>query len=269
MAYSPGGRYLAAACVNGSIVVWDTWNWSQLPIPHQHTKLVHTLAFSGDERYLASGGADDDVLVWDVITGARLQKLHHAGTVRQVAFGPGNHLATAGGGWSRPALGPGYRTSDSSVRASRGSRAWSGVQRAGACHLGRSEWCGEDLGPDDRQRHGQRPWAGASGHIHGVSRSKRPAGAGRFGRVSGSLGQPGPRRASGSTGTPRMLPAWPSIRTGLPLPRVGGGRSVLKLWDPASGQEALTIEIGDITPIGASRSGSTAVNSPWAVGSTS
>ena len=251
--------------MNGSIVVWDTWNWSRCQ-SRINTRNSFTLSRS-QVTSVTSRAAGLTTTFWFGMysTGARLQKLHHTrrGPCAQVAFGPGNHLAS-GGGWSRPALGPGYRTSNSSVRASRGSRAWSGVRRGGhVISVGASGmvkiW---DPMTGNVMASGQGQVRRV--HIHGVSRSKRPAGAGRFGRVSGSLArQPGPRRASvKSTGTPRMLPAWPSIRTG--LARVGGGRWRWALGPGVRAGGSSRSRWGSHRL--ASRSGSTAVNSPglWA-----
>jgi WD40 repeat protein len=65
-AFSPNGKYLAAAGSDGSVRVWDVHNGTILNHLVGHRGSVNTLAFFADGNTLASSGADTSVLLWDV-----------------------------------------------------------------------------------------------------------------------------------------------------------------------------------------------------------
>jgi WD40 repeat protein/serine/threonine protein kinase len=100
VAYSPDGRYLASACVDGSVRVWDRRTGQQLPSgpggPEAHNAHVFGIAFSPDSRYLATGGNDRRILVRELDGTVRHCFEGHEDTITQLAFGPdGRHLASA------------------------------------------------------------------------------------------------------------------------------------------------------------------------------
>jgi hypothetical protein len=67
VAFSPDGRWLAAASgTDGRVMLWD-WQWGRLAatLP-AHTQYVTDLAFSPDGRQLLTAGADGPVKLWDV-----------------------------------------------------------------------------------------------------------------------------------------------------------------------------------------------------------
>ncbi len=105
VAFSPDGRWLASASAAASrkesrteIKVWDTSAGLTASTLRGHTGLITGLAFSPDSTALASAGHDGTVGLWDVVSGRQLHQLRgHQGSVQTVAFSPdGGRLASAG-----------------------------------------------------------------------------------------------------------------------------------------------------------------------------
>jgi eukaryotic-like serine/threonine-protein kinase len=69
VAFSRDGKYVASACANGTVRVWDWEAGMELLTLEGHDRLVTNLAFSADGKRLTSGGADWKVNVWDTRTG--------------------------------------------------------------------------------------------------------------------------------------------------------------------------------------------------------
>jgi hypothetical protein len=97
LAFSPDGAVLAAGCVDGSVVVWETaTRWARAPL-RGHAGIVNGLAFSPDSRSLATAGHDGTLCVWDVATGRLRSSARGASGIRSVAFSPdGLTIATCG-----------------------------------------------------------------------------------------------------------------------------------------------------------------------------
>ncbi|MEO3809000.1 WD40 repeat domain-containing protein [Sphaerisporangium sp. B11E5] len=104
LAFTPGGRVLAAAGNDGRIPLWDLTDPARpvrLGRPLRHTGAVYSVAFRPDGRLLAGAGNDGAVLLWDttdarrpVRTGPRLTQ---NGSVLSVAFSPDGHTLAGGG----------------------------------------------------------------------------------------------------------------------------------------------------------------------------
>ncbi|MEU1429301.1 WD40 repeat domain-containing serine/threonine protein kinase [Nocardia sp. NPDC005746] len=72
LAFSPDGRRVATAIRNDDsrIYLWDTANWSRLPIPiNEKANKITALEFSSSGSVLASGGSDRFVRLWDLNRG--------------------------------------------------------------------------------------------------------------------------------------------------------------------------------------------------------
>jgi WD40 repeat protein len=97
LAFSPDGVLLAAGCVDGSVVLWETTARRARATLCGHTAIVNGLAFSRDGRSLATAGHDGTLCVWDVATGRLCSSVRGASAIRSVAFSPdGRTIATCG-----------------------------------------------------------------------------------------------------------------------------------------------------------------------------
>ncbi len=90
LAFSPGGKLLAAACEDGSVRAWWTSGERKLFREFKgHKGRVFSLAFGEKGRLLATGGQDRTVRIWSVGKGEQIGGLKgHDRDVRSVAFSP-------------------------------------------------------------------------------------------------------------------------------------------------------------------------------------
>jgi WD40 repeat protein len=100
VAYSADGKRLAAACGDGTVLVWSKVDEGTedrpLLVLRGHTGACRSVAFSPDGKRLATGGADHTVRVWDANTGRVLAKAFSR-EVQTVAFSrDGKRLASGG-----------------------------------------------------------------------------------------------------------------------------------------------------------------------------
>ena len=83
--FSPAGRWLAAASLDGTTWVWDVAEGRRhLRIAHGDT--VEAVAFSPDGRWLTTAGRDNNVRIWSATTGRELFRLHQDSPPWHVAF---------------------------------------------------------------------------------------------------------------------------------------------------------------------------------------
>lgn len=97
VAWSADGRYIAAACGDQIIRVWNTVIGELVSTLHVRSGGVSCIAWSPDSRYLASAHRDHTIQVWDMPTETRCLTYHeHTDAVRSVAWSPdGRSIATA------------------------------------------------------------------------------------------------------------------------------------------------------------------------------
>ncbi len=98
-AFHPGGRYLATGSWDATVKVWDTQARKEVRTLEGHQSPVYCVAFSPDGRYLASAGSNGNLKIWEADSGRTVQSLTgRSGAVLSVAFSPdGRYLAYGGG----------------------------------------------------------------------------------------------------------------------------------------------------------------------------
>src|SRR5947207_5670827 len=96
------GHWLAAACGDGTVGLWDLRTRRQLPSFETYRGPAsffefedrsHAAAFAPDCRTLAAGGKNKDIFLWDVVEHRTVAILTgHQGTVGHLAFSPDERL---------------------------------------------------------------------------------------------------------------------------------------------------------------------------------
>jgi WD40 repeat protein len=96
--FSPDGRRVATAGLDGWTRVWDVQTGSSVFAPLEHTSIhrgYHRLAFTPDGRRLIAGGSEGNLLAWDADQGMRLWKLKLNGEVKSIAISPDGRRVVA------------------------------------------------------------------------------------------------------------------------------------------------------------------------------
>ena len=88
-AFSPDGRYLAAADVQGRVTLWDARTWRRLAVLRSGGSNHHepALGFSADGSLVAAGEPDGSVRVWETATPALPAATLPAGDAPVLALG--------------------------------------------------------------------------------------------------------------------------------------------------------------------------------------
>jgi WD40 repeat protein len=87
MAFSPDGRLLAGACIDGAVRLWDVASRTLIRTLAGHRHMVYAVCFAPDSARLASVDDYGVVMVWDVGQGDLAASLaeHHSSAVAWVA----------------------------------------------------------------------------------------------------------------------------------------------------------------------------------------
>jgi WD40 repeat protein len=95
VAFSPDGKWLASACRDGTVKLWDAATGAEARSWHAHPTGTNSLSFTRDSKRLATAGNDQAVRVWEVPGGKEILRIPNAG--RCAAFSPdGTRLASGG-----------------------------------------------------------------------------------------------------------------------------------------------------------------------------
>jgi eukaryotic-like serine/threonine-protein kinase len=93
---STDGKFLAVACDDSVVTVWNLKNYSKESTPPQPAS-TKAVAFSPDGSKLATGDRNSTVRIWDRIAQIPISLNGHRGTVHALAYSPdGTRLASAG-----------------------------------------------------------------------------------------------------------------------------------------------------------------------------
>jgi len=97
ISFSPDGKYLATANMDGASTIWDIATSSKvLSLMAVETLPPKAIDYSPDGKLLANGGDAGMVQVWDAKQGTKLFTGELGGIIHALSFSPdGNHLAAA------------------------------------------------------------------------------------------------------------------------------------------------------------------------------
>jgi|GEM_PF-1583905 WD40 repeat protein len=104
IAFSPDGRWLAAAGTDGILRLWETSNWSLAKILPGHSARIDSLAWHPDSAHLVTASWDATCRFWSINDGTSISVVTHGGSrVYCVAFSPDGQTVATGGGdrWVR------------------------------------------------------------------------------------------------------------------------------------------------------------------------
>ena len=99
VAFSPDGRRVATASMDGTAKVWDAASGRELLTLKGHNDIVWSVAYSPDVRRIITGSADRTAKVWDATSGRELLTINgHNSAVVSAAFSPDGQRIVTGSG---------------------------------------------------------------------------------------------------------------------------------------------------------------------------
>jgi WD40 repeat protein len=95
--YSPDGRFIVTAGLDGVALVWDAGTGQQVRSLQGHTDGIWSAAYSLDGRFIVTASADSTARIWDAATGQQLHLLkRHNDWVNSAVYSPdGRTVVTA------------------------------------------------------------------------------------------------------------------------------------------------------------------------------
>ena len=103
IAWSPNGKRIASASVDGTVQVWDATTGDHVFTYHGHTSGVNAVAWSPNGKHIASASFDGTVQVWDATIGRNVYTYTGQDSnavdnlVNAVAWSPDGKLIASGG----------------------------------------------------------------------------------------------------------------------------------------------------------------------------
>ena len=96
LSFSPDGKYLATANMDGKPTIWDLDTYRKVMSLVAEMLPPKGIDYSPDGRFLTTGGDEGIVRVWDAKQGTELLTLNLGGIIHRVSYSPdGTHLAAA------------------------------------------------------------------------------------------------------------------------------------------------------------------------------
>jgi len=96
IAFSPGGREIVTASLDGTARVWDASTGTARLVLRGHEGPVRRAAWSPDSRHIVTAGGDKTARIWDVRSGDQLSLYTHLHVSDQALFAPQGYLALPG-----------------------------------------------------------------------------------------------------------------------------------------------------------------------------
>jgi WD40 repeat protein len=96
VAFSPDGKRLAAAGLQGIVKIWDVASGKEVFTLTSHTGPVFSVIFSPDGKYIATSSGDKTARLWDAISGEEILLVRAPDELTSVSMSPDNsQLAVA------------------------------------------------------------------------------------------------------------------------------------------------------------------------------
>lgn len=127
--FSPDGRFIASACGDETIKLWDITQKKPIRTFFGHTDDPFAVAFSVDGKVLASGGNDKIIILWDVENGGEIARLPgHRSSVGDLKFTPDGKMLVSGGWETKDGVGTVKFWDATSFSGQAPAKAYTGTQ---------------------------------------------------------------------------------------------------------------------------------------------